>query len=163
MRLQVPLYVRKRVSHIDLRIRSNDLPDGAEVDITDVQLQNGVDVSGYSPINPEEFGTVEGAQWHINGTVHPHLDVVVLANPDRPSPTRVEVLNAADNSRIGTYRFERSGRAVADGINHNANKGWGRVPLITQRSDLYLTPYLDERLQMRVSWRDREQGDGELR
>lgn len=162
MRLQQPLYVRKRVSHIDLRIKSRGLPDGAHVDITDVQLQLGVDVSGYTPINPEEYGTVEGHQWHINGTLHPYLEAVALANPDRPSPTRVEVLNAATGSRVGTYRFESPGRTVADGINRQATNGWGRVPLITSRSDLYLKPYLDERMQMRVSWRDREPGEGEL-
>lgn len=163
MRLQQPLYVRKNVSHIDLRIVARNLPEGAEVDITDVMLQLGMDVSGYTDFNAPEYGTVPGHTWHVNGVVHDGLDMIALANPDRPSPSRLEVLNADSDTRIASYRFGAPGRAVADGTLPDADAGWGRVPLVTQRSDLYLRPYLGDstdRVQLRVSWTDREPGEG---
>lgn len=146
--------IEKRVEQIRLRITARDTPADSSIRISDVQLQPGSDASGVVP-NVREAGTNSAGTEYRNGVVHDGLDVVVLADPDRSSPTRMEVLNADADTRLGSYRFGSPGSAYVDGRSHEASAGWGRAPIITERSDLYLKPYLGQRVHLRLSWNER--------
>lgn len=155
MRLQYPFYAEGRVARIDLRVTARDLPEGARADITDVMLQPGADGSGAYG-NPRELGTVSQGPQYRNGVIHDGLEVIALSNSDRGAPARLEVRGNSTSTRVGSYRFGRlDGTAVADGPAHEATQGWGRVPIVTERSDLTLRAYTDERAHLRVSWNDR--------
>lgn len=159
MRLQRPVYVRKPVAEITLRVVARDLPSGAEVDVTDLQIQPGERTSGVA-VNVREVGSRPGDHHYRNGVIHDDLEVIVMANTDRATPTRMEVLGADDDIRVGSYRFgtPANGRGWVDGRTHRANAGWGRPPVITQRSDLYLRTHLEGgRAHMRMQWRDRDE------
>lgn len=155
MRVTQPFWtIEQRVEQIKLRVTARNTPAGSSILITDVQLQPGSDATGVVP-NVRESGTNTDATHYRNGVVHDGLDVVVLADPDRSSPARMEVLNADADTRIGSYRFGSPGSAYVDGREHDASAGWGRAPIITERSDLYLTPYIGQRVHLRLSWTDR--------
>lgn len=158
MRLQRPFYPEKRVAELTLRIRAFDIPDGARIDFTDVQLQPGMHPSGVTD-NPREQGTTpEGGPQYRNGTIHDGMEVVAMANIDRPTPVRMSVHNAAGDTQVGSYRFGtlRGEDAAVDGRQHTATHGWGRAPIITQRSDLYLRTNIEGRAHLRLEWEDRE-------
>lgn len=157
MRLQRSVYVRKPVREITLRVRAAGLPEGAHIDVTDVQLTPGATPGGVT-VAPQEAGTMAGGatQWR-NGVVHDGMEVVALADPDRTTPAKVTVLNASGSTRLGSFRFGNvQGRAEVDPRSHRATHGWGRPPLITQRSDLYLRTQCEGRAHLRLEWEDRE-------
>lgn len=159
MRLQYPFYTQGRVARVDLRITARDVPEGARVDVTDIQLQAGADASG--PFgNPREIGSLPAGAQYRNGAVHDGLEVVVLSNSDRGAPARLDVRGRSESTRIGSYRFGAlNGSATADGANHEASQGYGLVPVITERADLTLRAYTDKRVHLRISWNDREGGE----
>lgn len=161
MRVQRPLYAPKPVAEIRLRVVAREIPGDGEVDITDVQLQSGELASGVT-VNPREAGTTAGGSHYRNGVVHAGMEVVALANIDKATPTRMEVLNSRGDVRIGSYRFgERNNfSAYADARTHRASHGWGRPPVITERSDLNLRTYgITGRVHLRLRWEDREPGE----
>ncbi|MCT1607149.1 hypothetical protein M3B43_07380 [Nesterenkonia massiliensis] len=157
MRLQRPLYTRKPVRQIRLRVITEDLPDGAWVDVTDLQLQPGEAATGVT-VNPREAGTTAGRTQYRNGVAHDGMEIVALANIDRATPARLEVRSARGHTRIGSYRFgELNGTpAYADARTHRASHGHGRPPVVTARSDLYLRTKLNNRAHLRLTWEDRE-------
>jgi len=158
MRLQRPLYAQKPIEQIRLRIVGRDIPAGAELEVTDVQLQPGEEATGVG-VNVREAGTTAGGTHWRNGVVHEGMEVLALANIDRATPVRMEVLNARADTRIGSYRFGTppAGRAHVDGRTHSASAGWGRPPIITERSDLYLTTIEAEgRAHLRLQWEERQ-------
>lgn len=147
--------LEQRVEQIRLRVTARDTPAGSSIRVTDLQLQPGSDATGVVP-SVRESGTTTGGTNYRNGVVHDGLDVVVLADPDRASPVRMEVRNADAETRLGSYRFGAPGSAYVDGRTHEASAGWGRAPIITERSDLYLTPYVGQRVHLRLSWTERQ-------
>lgn len=156
MRLQQPLYVDKPVASISIRFEATDVPDSASVLLTDIQLQSGETASGVVP-NPREVGTTPARAQYRNGVAAPGIDIIGMSNADRTSPVKMTVRNATGETRIGSYRFGKlSGGATVDGPRHTATKGWGRAPLITERSDLYLATDIEARLHIRLSWNERE-------
>lgn len=161
MRLQYPFYTDDRVARVDLRIIARDLPEGAHIDVTDVQLQPGGDASGVFG-NPRELGSIRQGPQYRNGAVHDGLEVVALSNSDRGAPTRLDVRGRSGSTRIGSFRFGAlNGSATADGANHEASQGWGLTPVITERSDLTLRAHTDKRVHLRISWNDRGIGEYE--
>ncbi|MBO0596597.1 hypothetical protein I2485_06870 [Nesterenkonia sp. E16_7] len=155
MRLQRPIYAQKPVEEIRLRIRARDIPSSAHLDVTDVQLQPGEDSTAVVP-NPREAGTTAGGVQYRNGVVNGDMEVVALTNLDRATPTRVELHNVAGEARVGSYRFGSfTGDAYVDGEEGAASRGWGRAPIITQRSDLTLRSSTERRMHIRLRWRDR--------
>lgn len=156
MRLQLPFWARKRVASVTVRVRARGLPAGSAVEVTDVQLQAGADASGPAP-NASELAPAPAGRHYRNGVVHEGLEVVALANTDRAAPVRLEVRNGGD-VRVGSYRFGRvNGSATVDGQAGTASQGWGRAPILTERSDLWLPVALDDRAHLRVQWQ--EMGD----
>lgn len=155
MRLQLPIYARKPVASLTLRVRSQDFPAGASVAVTDFQVQAGALATGIAP-NPSELVPRTAGKQYRNGVVHDGLEVVALSNGDRAAPARVEVAGSGD-MRVGSYRFGKvSGSAVVDGRAGTASQGWGRAPIITERSDLWLPCKLSGRAHVRVAWEELE-------
>lgn len=156
MRLQRPIYTDKPVASIRLRITTTDVPVSAAVHITDIQLQAGELVSGPTG-HPGEMGTTALGSQYRNGVVKPGLEVIGVSNADRAAPVRMQVRNAKGSTRLGSYRFgDITGTATVDGSTHTASHGYGSAPLITERQDLHLRPYITNRLHLRLSWKDRE-------
>jgi len=158
VRLRQTIHVRKPVREITLRVRAADVPEEAHIDVTDVQLTPGSAPGGVT-ITPKEAGTTtSGATQWRNGVVHDGMEIVALADPDRTTPAKMTMLNASGDTKIGSYRFgELDGaQAEVDPRNHRATHGWGRPPLITQRSDLYLRARCQGRAHLRLEWEDRE-------
>lgn len=144
-----------RVESVKVRIVARDIPDGAEFGVTDVQLQAGRDPSGYS-VNPEDVDVMERSRHYTNGTVTVSQPIMILSNMRFPSGTRIEVLDASSDVTVGDYRFGKvSGRAVVDGETGTATQGWGRAPLITERSDLQVDVTIGSKIHIRGSWADR--------
>ncbi|WP_036322754.1 hypothetical protein [Microbacterium gubbeenense] len=164
MRLRANYYTpRRAVRRVALRIQAVDLPDGAEVAITDVQLQAGETPSGPVP-NPAEAGTPTGKTTYRNGVIHDGTGVVLLANIDNATPTRIAVERGRGEVRVGSYRFGtlNGARAVADGRTFTATRGWGRVPVISARSDLHTDiRSTGGRAFLRAEWEDRAEDDSD--
>ncbi|MDZ5077860.1 hypothetical protein [Nesterenkonia sp. HG001] len=157
MRLQRPLHTPGGVRRITLRIRARDLPATARIDITDVQLQPGKPATGVT-VSPREVGTRPGGRQYRNAVIQDGLEVVALANLDAATPVQVGVATTSPGDvRVGSYRFgEVDGTAEVDGRRHKASQGWGRPPIITRRSDLWVRTETDDRAHLRLAWEDRE-------
>lgn len=159
MRLQFPFHAAGRVTQIDLKITARGLPDGARVDVTDVQLQPGQAASGVYH-NPRELGSVTEGPQYRNGVIHDGLEVVALSNSDRGAPVRLEVTGHTGSTRLSSYRFGSiNGTAIVDGAAREASQGYGLPPVITERSDLTLRAQTDERVHLRAIWNDRGGGE----
>lgn len=161
MRLQRPIYVRKPVAEIQLRVVTRDLPDDSLVEVTDLQLQPGEAATGAEAPNPREVGSTAGRTQYRNGVIHDGVEVVILANVDRATPTRQEVRNALGETRVGTYRYGtlNGAPAYADARTHRADRGWGRPLVLTERNDAYLRTKVEggnARAHLRLAWEDRE-------
>ncbi len=145
---------RGRVDRITVQIRVEDLPAGVDVDVTDVQLQGGSAPSGVVP-HPSDLASRTGLRQFRNGVVTRSDTIIALANPDRASPARVHVASNGQ-VRVGGFRFGTvRGSAVADGQAGNASQGWGRVPVVTERSDLQSRVEISTPTQVIVEWVDR--------
>ncbi|KAA9133766.1 hypothetical protein [Microbacterium caowuchunii] len=145
---------RGRVERITVQVRVEDIPDGVAVDVADVQLQGGADPSGVVP-HPSDVAVRSGQRQFRNGVVTRSDTIIALANPDRASPTRVHV-SAAGDVRVGSYRFGAvNGSATADGAAGTATQGWGRVPVVTERSDLQAQVIISRPTHVTVEWVDR--------
>lgn len=160
--------LENRPEEITLRLSVDDLPEGASVAITDVQLQQGDQPTGLVP-NPREAGTVQTpTQRWANGVVNGDMVIVALSNNLAATPARVQVEGVRDRVQIGDMHFGRvEGTAWADARTHTSSQGWGRPPTITERSDLRLRgkvgdtgdewePKPGARAHLRLSWIERE-------
>ena len=146
----------KRVVGIKLRITAEYIPTGAEVQVTDVQLQAGAAHSGYA-FAPEDIDIRPHGRHYVNGTINRTQPVMMLANMLKSTGMKLDILDAeGGNVQLGTYRFGPVlGEATADGEQHDATQGWGRVPIITERSDLQIVAKVEERIHVRAAWTDR--------
>ncbi|MFJ6532490.1 hypothetical protein [Microbacterium sp. NPDC091662] len=145
---------RGRVDRISVQVRVDDMPPGVEVDVTDVVLTGGADPSGVVP-HPSDLALRRGQRQFRNGTVTRSDTVIAMANADRASPSRVHVSGSGE-VRVGSFRFGAvRGSAIADGEAGTASQGWGRVPLITERSDLHARVDITAPTQLIVEWVDR--------
>lgn len=155
MRLQQPIYAKKPVASIKVRIAARDVPTSASVTVTDIQLQPGEQPSGVVP-NPREVGTTPGGTQYRNGIVNNSLEVIALSNGDRAAPVRLDVRNASGDTRMGSFRFGKvNGSATVDGPKHTATQGWGRAPIITERQDLHMRAKATGRIHLRARWDER--------
>lgn len=146
-----------RVAAVTVRLEYDGTEGSDGIDVTDVQLQAG-DVSGVVP-HPSDLELRSGGRQWRNGMVPKSMDVIVLANPDLASPVTLTVRGNSD-ARVGSFRFGRfNGFAQADGAAATATQGWGRVPVITARSDLPLRVAAERPLHLIVGWHDRSQED----
>lgn len=142
-----------RVASITVQVRSEDLPDGFEVDVTDVQLQPG-DPTGTVP-HPGDVSIKAGARQYRNGVVVRSDTIIAMSNADRTTPARVTARGNAD-VRVGSFRFGRvRGTAQVDGGTGNATQGWGRPSIITERSDLQARVAVSAPTHITVDWADR--------
>lgn len=145
---------RGRVDRITLQVRVEDMPDDVEVDVSDVVLAPGADPSGVVP-HPSDVALRRGLRQFRNGVVTRSDTIIALANPDSASPTRVHVA-ASGEVRVGGFRFGAvRGSAIADGDAGTASQGWGRVPVITERSDLHARVDTTAPAHVIVEWVDR--------
>ena len=155
MRLQQPIYAHGRVQSIRLRVVASDVPNSAEVRITDVQLQAGEQATGVVP-NPAEVGTTPARAQYRNGVIAPGLRVVALSNADKATPTLMQLRNARGQVAISSYRFGDVASADVDGRTGQTTTGHGRPPIITERQDLHLHTTLEHRAHLRMAWEERE-------
>lgn len=151
MRVQRPFYPLKRVASVTLRVAVRSLPAGAAVEVSDVQLQAGKLATGPAP-SASELVPVAGGRQYRNGVVHDGMEVVALSNGDRAAPVSVLVSGRGD-MRVGSFRFgEVIGSAEVDGRAGTASQGWGRAPIVTERSDLVVLCALKDRAHLTLSW-----------
>ncbi|QPE04138.1 hypothetical protein IT882_13150 [Microbacterium schleiferi] len=142
-----------RVEAIAVHIRSEDLPEGVAVDVTDIQIQPK-EPTGVVP-HPADIMTRPGAREYRNGVLPRSDSIIALGNPERASPTRVTV-TAEGNVRVGSLRFGAvAGTAVADGEAGTTTQGWGRVPVVAERSDLQARVDVESPTHLTVEWADR--------
>lgn len=126
------------------------------IDVTDVQLQPG-EPTGVVP-HPSDIVTRPGATTYRNGIVTRSTDeVIFMANTDLATPTRVEVTPAGPGTvRVGSYRFGAiSGPAYADAETQTASHGWGRPPVLTERSDGRARVETEQPVHLTLGWAER--------
>ena len=156
MRVQRPIWPLKRVASVSLRVSVRSIPAGAAVEVTDIQLQAGKLSTGPAP-SPSELVPVPAGKQYRNGVIHDGMEVVALSNGDRAAPVSVKV-GGRGKMQVGSFRFgEVIGSAEVDGRAGTATQGWGRAPLITERSDLVLQCALADRAHLTLEWE--EMGD----
>lgn len=147
---------RGRVAAVTVRLLYDGSADSPGIDVTDLQLQPG-DPSGVVP-HPDDVKIVTGGAQYRNGVV-PRSDdtVLVLANEDTAAPTAVTVHPAGlGSARVGSYRFGRiSGTASVDGGTNTATHGYGRPPILTERSDGHLRVDVEVPVHLTIGWRSR--------
>lgn len=155
MRVQRPFWPQKRVSQITLRITASSIPDGASLDITDIQLQAGQLSTGPAK-HPDELVPVQTGRQYRNGVIHDGMEVVALSNGDRAAPATIKVIGRG-KMRVGSFRFgEVVASAQVDGRAGTATQGWGRAPTVTERSDLLVRCELSDRAHLLLSWDEME-------
>lgn len=126
----------KRVEDVTVRVTAQ-VPTGARVLLTDVQLQPGTYITGWT-LHPSDLGVqaVDGWSWR-NAIVSGDQQLVIAADVDSASPTRWDVRGSADEVRVGQYHLgDVAGSARLDGWAHTATQGAGIPPHITERSDV---------------------------
>lgn len=127
-----------RVAEVKVRI-ATPVPAGARVILTDLQLQPGTNITGWT-LHPSDLGVqpVDGWSWRngiLSGDQHP----VITADMDSASPTRWDIRRAANDVRLGQYHMgAASGAERLDGWAHTATTGAGIPPHVTERSDITL-------------------------
>ena len=147
---------RGRVAQITVHLRYDGTETSPGVDVTDVQLQPGAP-SGVVPHPSDLRLRTGGARWR-NGVIPRSTDeVIILSDDDRAAPTRIDVRPAgAGNVRVGSFRFgQLTGPGHADGETLTASQGWGRVPVITERSDGHVPVTADRPVHLTVAWSER--------
>lgn len=147
---------RGRVVSITVALIYDGDTDATPIDITDIQLQPG-DPSGVVP-HPSDIVTRAGESSWRNGVVPRTTDeVILLANTDLATPTRVIVEPSEPGSvRVGSYRFGRiDSTAQVDGLAGTASHGWGRPPVLTERSDGRVAVDIEQPIHLAVGWQER--------
>jgi hypothetical protein len=151
------------VESIRVRVRAANMPDGAQATVTDLQLQPGPMVTGYTP-HPSDMGVqpVAGWQWR-NGVVSGARTLVVVADAPSASPCVTDVREAAGDVTAGGYRFGRvEGSARVDGWGHEATQGAGLPPYLTARSDVDVPVEVGGRALVTIAFRGLATSDGAL-
>lgn len=156
MRLTAPVIVDDgRPASITLRFVARNIPDGATVDVTDLQFQGGRPATGVVP-NVMDAGTAPDGLQRRNGVLREDQEIVLLSNADAAAPSGFEVVNASGAVRIGSFDFGQvDGEAFVDGRGHIASQGHGRAPIITERSNLNLKTSVEGTAHLRAEWEDR--------
>ena len=141
------------VKEIRFRVQARRTPAGAHVDVSDVQVQPGWAITGYTP-SPLDIGVepVEGWQFR-NGVVYGNSTLVVVADTPSASPTRWEVTRANGRCRIGDYHLGHVTTAVIDGHAGTASQGAGIPPHLTARADNDVPIELEGRAAVTVWFR----------
>lgn len=126
----------KRVEDVTVRVTAT-VPTGARVLLTDVQLQPGTYITGWT-LHPSDLGVqpVEGWAWK-NGILRGDQQVVIAADQPSASPTRWDFRRTSGPVQVG--QFHLGPVAVLESINggnHTATAGAGIVPHLTARSDV---------------------------
>lgn len=143
----------KKVTRIRLQVIADDTPPGAEVDVTDLQLQPGRHITGQT-LNTRDLGVepVEGWQFR-NGVVYGNQTLIVIADAPAASPTRWEASRANGQLQIGDYHMGHTQLAWVDGHSHSASQGAGRAPHLTERADIDVPITLEGRALLTVWFR----------
>lgn len=172
MRLTGVYYtIDKRTVSVTVRVVAKDVPDGAEISVTDLQLQKGADVSELT-VNQREAGTSRGPSHYRNGVVNGAMIVGAMSNMLVSAPVRAEVqAGHGHDVRAGDMRFGSiASSAYVDGRTHKSSQGWGRAPIVTERQDLRMDmqagvteddlgdPLPGARVHLRLAWDEREAG-----
>lgn len=113
------------------------MPAGTAVHVTDLQLQPGRAITGWT-LHQSDLGVepVEGWHWR-NAVVSGVKDLVVVADVASASPTMWDVRGKAERARVGQYHYGPvAGSARVDGFTHEATQGAGIPPHLTARSDV---------------------------
>ena len=126
----------RKVAGVRLRLGAT-LPPGTVLRITDVQLQPGRFVTGWT-LHPSDLGVepVGGWSWR-NAVVSGRRDLVVAADTEQASPTLFDVRGNASRVRLGAFHMGAvAGAARVDGFERTATQGAGIPPHLTRRADV---------------------------
>lgn len=126
----------RHVEQVKVRIQAA-IPGGATVKVTDVQLQPGRFVTGWT-LHPSDLGVeaVPGWEWR-NAVVSGDQVVVVTADVASASPTLWDVRGTSADVRVGRYFFGPvAGSSRVDGEASTASQGAGLPPHLTARADV---------------------------
>lgn len=132
-----PHQPNKKVSALTLRVVAQSVPDAAQILVSDVQLEPGSYVTGWT-LNATDLGVepVGGWQWR-NGILRDTLPVVVVADVETASPTRWDIMSAAPvRAQIGRYFMGETASGSVDGWAHTATQGAGIPPHLSADSDV---------------------------
>ena len=136
-----PVLAGRGVQRVRLRLVARSIPDGAHVDVSDVQLQPGRHITGWV-LHNADMGLRPVGGWELrNGIMRGPQVVVVPADVEQASPLRIDAqpLNGAAAIRAGRYLFGHVGDAArVDGLAHTATQGAGIAPHLTARADIDL-------------------------
>ena len=142
-RLNLQQQAGRRVESIRLRVQCT-IPAGSLVKVTDVQLQPGRYITGWT-LNAADLGVlpVTGWAWR-NAVVSGARSVVVAADVASASPTVWDVRGTATAGRVGAFVLGPvSASARVDGFAHSATQGAGIPPHLTARSDVDVPVRID--------------------
>jgi len=140
VRLFGAIYPHKsaKISGLTLRVVARGIPDDAQIQVTDVQLEPGSFITGWT-LNSVDLGVepVEGWQFR-NGVVRDGLPVVVTGDVLAASPSRWDIRGAVPETvTVDAYQFgEVASSASVDGWSHTASQGAGIPPHMTARADV---------------------------
>jgi hypothetical protein len=151
----------KPVSSVRMRVRCQDLPDGAQVKVADLQLQPGALVTGWT-LHPSDLGVQSVTGWQFrNGVLAGDQTVIVTADVDSASPTMVDARGQATVQVGGFYFGQVDGWALLDGMSHTATQGAGIPPHLTAGSDIDIPTRVDGRVLASVWFRGHATSDPE--
>lgn len=143
----------RRVESVRLRVQA-PVPVGAVVRVTDVQLQPGRFVTGWT-LNTRDLGVqpVSGWSWR-NAVVSGRRDLVIVADVASASPTVWDLRGTAIAARVGQYLFGSVGAAGArvDGSERTATQGAGIPPHITARADVTIPATIEGGRVLATCW-----------
>lgn len=125
----------RQVESIRLRVESA-LPPGAVVTVTDLQLQPGRFVTGWT-LHASDLGVVGASGWSWrNAVLSGRRTLVVAADVATASPMVWDMRGAA-RVRLGAFHAGAvTTSARVDGYRHTATQGAGIPPHLTARSDV---------------------------
>lgn len=126
----------RRVASVRLRVEARP-PSGAVVRVTDLQLQPGRFVTGWT-LNAADLGVVGASGWSWrNAVISGRRLLVVAADVPTASPMLWDLRGSASGARLGQFRAGAiAGGARVDGFEHSATQGAGIPPHLTARADV---------------------------
>jgi len=109
----------------------------ALIDVTDIQLDPGSFVTGWT-LAPPDLGVQPVNGWQFrNGVIKTGHEVILVADVDSASPTRWDIRGGNPvNVQVGSYHFGSASSGSVDGWAHTATQGAGIPPHITANADV---------------------------
>jgi len=126
------------ITNLTLRLVARGMPDGAQILVTDIQLEPGSFITGWT-LNSVDLGVQDVDGWQFrNGILVDGLQTVVVSDVEAASPTRWDLRGAVPvTAQVDGYHFGAvKSSASVDGWAHTASQGAGIPPHLTAGADV---------------------------